>query len=313
MEYRTVGRSGLQVSIVGLGCNNFGMRIDAAAAQAVVNRALDLGVTLFDTAELYGMGASEEMLGKALGSKRQDVVVATKFGMPTAGLKAPGCGSRRYIMSAVEKSLKRLGTDYIDMYMVHFPDPVTPVEETARALDDLVRAGKIRYAALSNVSSWQLVEAAFTTKIGGYSPYIAFENEWSLVDRSIEKDVLPAALKYGYGILPYFPLAGGFLTGKYRQGEAMPAGGRLTEGALAGLAGKYITERNWGILAKATAFAESRGHTVLELAMGWLLAQPGVPSIISGATTPEQVEANVAAANWKLTPEEVAEVDSFTK
>ena len=313
MEYRNIGRSGLQVSAVGLGCNNFGMRIDADAAQVVVDKAIDLGVTFFDTAEMYGMGASEEMLGKALGDRRKDVVIATKFGMPGPNMQSPGTGSRRYIIQAAERSMGRLGTDYIDLYMVHFPDPVTPVEETARALEDLVRAGKVRYAGISNVAGWQVAEAHFATVANGLNPYVSVENEWSLVDRNIEKEVVPAARKFGLGILPYFPLAGGFLTGKYRKGEDMPAGGRLTEGALAGLAGKYINDRNWNILAKAEEFASARGHTVLELAMCWLLGQEGVPSVISGATKPEQVESNVAAAGWSLTADELAEIDAFAQ
>ncbi len=312
MEQRTLGNSGLSVSTVGLGCNNFGMRIAADAAQVVVDKAVDLGVTFFDTAELYGMGASEEMLGKALGSRRADAVICTKFGVPSAGLSAPGCGSRRYIMTAVDKSLRRLDTDYIDLYMVHFPDPKTPISETVGTLDDLVRAGKVRYYGLSNVASWQLVEAQYEARLGHRSPFIAVENEWSLVDRAIEKDVAPAARKYGVGILPYFPLAGGFLTGKYRRGETMPAGGRLTEGMLAGLAHKYITDRNWGILDAAERFSAEHGHSVLDLAMSWLLSQPGVASVMSGATKPEQLEANVAAASWRLSPDEMAAVAAFT-
>ena len=313
MEQRNLGRSGLQVSVVGLGCNNFGMRIGPEAAEVVVNKALDAGVTFFDTAELYGMGASEEMLGKALGDKRKDVVIGTKFGIAQGGLMAPGCGSRGYIMGAVDRSLKRLGTDYIDLYMVHFPDPKTPIEETIATLDDLVRMGKIRYAGLSNVAAWQVVEAQLLCEKMHAAPFISVENEWSLVDRAIEKEVLPAAQKYGAGILPYFPLAGGFLTGKYRKGEAMPEGGRLTEGMLAGLAHKYITDRNWGILERAEGFAQERGHSVLDLAMSWLLSKPGVACVMSGATKPEQLEANIAAASWQLTPEEMSAVDELAK
>ncbi len=311
MEYRTIGSSELRVSAVGLGCNNFGMRIDAEAARAVVDKALELGVNFFDTAEMYGMGASEEMLGAALGDRRADAIIATKFGMPGAGMNSPGSGSREYINNAVENSLKRLGTDYIDLYMVHFPDPETPAEETARVLDDLVKAGKVRYAGISNVSAAQIAEASEVTAASGLAPYVSVENEWSLVERGIEAEVAPAAREHGYALLPYFPLAGGFLTGKYRQGEEMPDGSRFKEGMLAGLAGKYVNDRNWGILAGAEAYASANGHSVLDLAMGWLLAKPGVPSVISGATRPEQVQANVDAAGWALSDEQVAEIDAL--
>ncbi len=312
MERRQLGTSELSVSAVGLGCNNFGMRIGPDAAQVVVDKAIDLGVTFFDTAELYGMGASEEMLGKALGARRKDVVICTKFGMPSAGLSAPGSGTRAYVMAAIDKSLGRLVTDYVDLYMVHFPDPQTPIAETIGALDDLKKAGKIRHAALSNVAGWQLVEAQYEARMAGKATFVAVENEWSLVDRAVEKEVVPAAMKHGAGVLPYFPLAGGFLTGKYRRGEAMPEGGRLTEGMLAGLAHKYITDRNWGILDAAERFASENGHTVLDLAMSWLLAHSAVSCVMSGATRPEQLEANVKAAAWQLTDDQVKAVNTFT-
>ncbi len=311
MEYRNIGNSDLKVSVVGLGCNNFGMVIQEDAAQAVVDKAIDCGVTLFDTAEMYGMGASEQMLGKALGARRQDVVIATKFGMPGADMTSPGSGSRDYIMSAAEKSLGNLGSDYIDLYMVHFPDPSTPLDETVRALDDLVKQGKVRHAGISNVGPEQINDAQAAAAAAGCAPYISVENEWSLVDRAIEAEVVPAATAQGMGVLPYFPLAGGFLTGKYRQGEAMPEGGRLTEGMLSGLAGKYINDRNWGILAQAEAFAAGNGRSVVELAIAWLLAKPGVPSVISGATRPGQVESNVAAGGWTLSDADVAAIDAF--
>lgn len=311
MEKRTIGSSDLEVSVVGLGCNNFGMRIDADAAKAVVDTALSLGVNFFDTAEMYGMGASEEMLGAALAGRRAEAVIATKFGMPGANMASPGSGSREYITNALEKSLGRLGTDYVDLYMVHFPDPDTPAEETARALDDAVKAGKVRHAGISNVSAAQLVEACEVTAANGLAPYVSVENEWSLVERGIEAEVAPAARDCGFGILPYFPLAAGFLTGKYRRGVDMPEGSRFSEGMLAGLAGKYVNDRNWDILAGAEAFAAERGHSVLDLAMSWLLAQEGVPSVISGATRPDQVRANVDAAGWALTPDDLAAIDGF--
>ena len=311
MEYRNIGSSDLRVSVVGLGCNNFGMRIDADAAKVVVDKALDLGVNFFDTAEMYGMGASEEMLGAALGDRRGDVMIATKFGMPGPDMTSRGSGSREYITSALEKSLGRLGTDYIDLYMVHFPDPDTPAAETAGVLDDLVKEGKIRHAGISNVSAEQIAEAKQVTESNGLAPYVSVENEWSLVERAIEGEVAPASLQCGYGILPYFPLAGGFLTGKYRQNEEMPDGSRFKEGMLAGLAGKYVNDRNWGILQAAEEYASANGHSVLELAMSWLLSREGVPSVISGATRPDQVESNVAAASWTLSDDDVAAIDAL--
>ncbi|MXZ89134.1 MAG: aldo/keto reductase [Dehalococcoidia bacterium] len=317
MDYRNIGSSDLQVSVVGLGCNNFGMRIGQDGANAVVDKAIELGVNFFDTAEMYAgeHGPSEEILGKALGDRRGDVIIATKFGMPTAmtptGIQSPGSGTREYITNAVTNSLQRLGTDYIDLYMVHFPDPDTPAAETAGVLDDLVKEGKIRHAGISNVNGDQIREAKQVTESNGLAPYISVENEWSLVDRNIEADAAPAAVECGYGIFPYFPLAGGFLTGKYKQGEAMPEGGRLTEGALAGLAGKYINDHNWGILHAAEAYAADQGHSVLDLAIAWLLAQKGVPSVISGATRPDQLESNVAAGGWSLTGDDVAAINAF--
>ena len=208
MEYRKIGCSELEVSAVGLGCNNFGMRIEADAAKVVVDKAIGLGVTFFDTAEMYGMGASEEMLGAALGDRRQDVVIATKFGMPSAGLSSPGSGSREYIVNAVDNSLKRLGTDYIDLYMIHFPDPETSAEETAQALDELVQAGKVRHVGISNVSAAQTEEAQVAAQAQGVKPYISVENEWSLVDRAVEEEVTPTAVRNGCGVLPYFPPRG---------------------------------------------------------------------------------------------------------
>jgi aryl-alcohol dehydrogenase-like predicted oxidoreductase len=317
MEYRTIGSSDLRVSVVGLGCNNFGMRIGADGAQAVVDKAIDLGVNFFDTAEMYAgeHGPSEEILGKVLGDRRSDVIVATKFGMPTqmtaTGINSPGSGAREYITNALNNSLQRLGTDYIDLYMVHFPDPDTPAAETAGVLNDLVKEGKIRHAGISNVSAEQIAEAKQVTESNGLAPYVSVENEWSLVERAIEAEVAPASLQCGYGILPYFPLAGGFLTGKYRQNEEMPDGSRFKEGMLAGLAGKYVNDRNWGILQAAEEYASANGHSVLELAMSWLLSREGVPSVISGATRPDQVESNVAAASWTLSDDDVAAIDAL--
>jgi aryl-alcohol dehydrogenase-like predicted oxidoreductase len=314
MEYRNLGRSGLQVSTVGVGCNNFGMRIDMTATQAVVDKAIDLGINLFDTADVYGgAGKSEEFLGKALGSRRHDVVVATKFGMKMGEGPYGSGASRKYIMAACEASLRRLGTDYIDLYQIHTPDPKTPVDETLRALDDLVRAGKVRYIGHSNFSGWQTAETHYLAEKHGVTPFISAQNEYSLVVRDIEKELAPACLKYGVGLLPYFPLASGFLTGKYKAGEEAPAGTRFGEWFKGPYGARTLNERNFGILAKLEAFAGARSHTVLDLAMSWLACKPFVGSVIAGATKPEQVEQNASAASWKLTAEEMAEVDGLAK
>jgi aryl-alcohol dehydrogenase-like predicted oxidoreductase len=312
MEYRRLGNSGLQVSLAGLGCNNFGMRIDAAQTRAVVHRALDEGITLFDTADIYGnRGQSEEMLGKALENRRHEIVLASKFGMAMGdGLFMKGA-SRRYIMAAAEASLKRLNTDYMDLYQIHFPDPETPQEETLGALNDLVRAGKVRYLGSSNFAGYQVADAAWISKTHGYAPYISAQNQYNLLDRRIVKDLTPACAQFGVGILPYFPLASGFLTGKYKRGEEPSKDTRL--GAMAAMAKGALTDSNFAILDKLTEFARSHGHSVLELAIGWLASMPQVSSVIAGATKPEQVSANVKGGEWKLSPEELAEVDKIAK
>ena len=312
MEYKNLGRSGLQVSVVGLGCNNFGMRCDKDQTAAVVHKALELGITFFDTADIYGgAGKSEEFLGSALEGRRHNVVVATKFVGPTGEGPLNRGASRRHIVQAVEASLHRLGTDYIDLYQIHFPDVTTPIEETLRALDDLVHAGKARYIGCSNFAGWQVAEAQWTARANHLSPLVSAQNEYNLLDRRIERELVPACQEYGLGVLPYFPLASGFLTGKYRPGEPAPQGTRL---ALWGQRGaEVLSERNFAILQKLESFAQPRGKSMLELAIGWLASQPHVPSVIAGATRPEQVEQNVAAAGWRLTPEELAEVDTATR
>ncbi|MFN0093319.1 MAG: aldo/keto reductase [Dehalococcoidia bacterium] len=312
MEYRNLGRSGLLVSVVGLGCNNFGRRCDAGQTAAVVNAAIDHGINLFDTADVYGpRGLSEEYLGKALAGRRHEVVVATKFrGQMGEGPMKSGA-SRRYIIQAAEDSLRRLGTDYIDLYQIHSPDPATPIEETMRAIDDLVRQGKVRYAGHSNFSGWQTVEAAWISEARGIVPFISAQNAYSLLDRAVEKELVPACTKYGVGILPYFPLASGFLTGKYKRGAAMPEGARLTN--MGAMAERIVNDQNWDKVEKLEAFATGQGHTILELAVGWLASQAHVGSVISGATSPAQVEANVKAGDWRLTAEQMAEVDGLTK
>ena len=312
MEYRTVGKSGLKVSVTGLGCNNFGMRIDKEATMAVVNRAIELGVTLFDTADIYGGTRSEEFLGEALGSRRQSVIVATKFSGPVAGddpMKRGG--SRRWAMQACEDSLRRLGTDYIDLYQYHFPDGETPIEETLGALDDLVRQGKVRYVGSSNMTGWQATEAEWTARSNHLNRFVSAQNEYNLLDRRIERELAPACRQYGIGILPYFPLASGFLSGKYRRGEAPPEGTRIAAWGARGQ--ELLSDRNFDILDRLEAFAGERGKTVLDLAFAWLAGHDYVPSVIAGATKPEQVEANVKATEWKLTAEEMAEVDVLSK
>jgi aryl-alcohol dehydrogenase-like predicted oxidoreductase len=302
MIYPTLGRSGLKVSAVGLGCNNFGWRINADDTKRVVHRALDLGVTLFDTADFYGKGQSEEFLGSALGARRKDVVVATKFGLPMGESEYSGGGSRRYIRTAVEASLKRLNTEYIDLYQLHFPDPKTPMVETLSALTDLVREGKVRYIGSSNLTGWQLVEADWLAKTERLEPFISAQNQYNLLDRNIERELIPAAEAYGVGVLPYFPLASGLLTGKYKRGSAPSEGTRLA--ANADGAKRLLTEKNFELTEKLAGFAAERGKSLLDLAFAWLLAQPRVPSVIAGATKPEQVEANVKAGEWKLSPED---------
>jgi aryl-alcohol dehydrogenase-like predicted oxidoreductase len=312
MEYRNLGNSGLQVSAVGLGCNNFGRRCDAAQTKLVVDKAIDLGVTLFDTADIYGPGGlSEEYLGAAIGDRRRNVVIATKFVGPMGEGPLWSGASRRYIFDAVDASLRRLGTDYIDLYQVHFPDVKTPIEETMRALDDIVRAGKARYIGCSNFAAWQVVEAQWIAREGHLTPFISAQNQYNLLDRRIERELAPACQKYGLGVLPYFPLASGFLTGKYRPGEAPPADTRMA--ANPQRAGEMLSDRNFETLGKLESFAKERGKTMIELAVGWLATQRYVSSVIAGATKPEQVEQNVAAADWRLTPEEMAEVNALSR
>lgn len=311
MRMKVLGRSGLKVSVVGLGCNNFGMKCDQAATDAVVGKALDLGITFFDTADAYGnKGGSETMLGKALGQRRKDVVVATKFGLPMGDGDYMRGASRRYIVQAVEASLKRLGTDYIDLYQLHFPDPETPIEETLAALDDLVRSGKVRYIGSSNLAGWQLVEAWYLAGKAGGAKFVSAQNHYNLLDRKIELELVPAAKAYGASVLPYFPLASGMLTGKYRRGTGGPGDGRLT--LMGDRAKAILTDENFDLVEKLEAFAAARGRSLLDLAIGWLASQPHVGSVIAGATRPEQVEQNVKAGEWELSAEELAEVGKIT-
>ena len=311
MDYRRLGHSGLWVSAVGIGCNNFGAKCDEAATRAVVHACLDAGITLFDTADMYGnRGGSETLLGRILGHHRKDIVLASKFGLPMGeGPYLNGAG-RQYIMRAVEDSLRRLRTDHLDLYQVHRPDPATPIEETLRALDDLVRDGKVRYVGCSNFAGWQLAEAEWAARAGGTVRFISAQNEYSLVDRRIEGELVPAANAYGVGILPYFPLANGLLTGKYQRNHAMPDGARMTERPTR--AEEVLTDRNWTIAEKVADYAAARGHSLLEAAIGWLASQDHVPSVIAGATTAEQVAQNAAAADWRMTAEEIADINALS-
>jgi aryl-alcohol dehydrogenase-like predicted oxidoreductase len=312
MQIRNLGGSGLRVSAVGLGCNNFGQRTDLEASRKVIHKAIDLGITLFDTADIYsGMGGSETVLGQVLGDRRKDIVLATKYSKAMSNDGTKQGASRRYIISAVEASLTRLKTDYIDLYQQHDYDPLTPIEETLRALDDLIRQGKVRYIGNSNFPAWRIAEAELTARQINVSPFVSCQDEYSLVVRGIENDILPAAQHYNLGLLPFFPLASGLLTGKYKRGEAAPDDTRFNK--IPRLRDRYVTPRNEDIVEKLQAFAEKRGHSMLELAFSWLASQPQVASVIAGATRVEQVEQNVKAIDWTLSAEEMAEIDGMTK
>jgi aryl-alcohol dehydrogenase-like predicted oxidoreductase len=311
MQKRKLGSAGPEVSLVGLGTNNFGGRIDLAASHRVVDKALDLGVTLIDTADVYGIrGGSEEFLGQILGPRRQNIVLATKFALPMDEAGKLRGASRGYIMQAIEASLRRLKTDWIDLYQLHRPDPQTPIEETLRALDDLRQAGKIRFIGCSNLSAAQLEEAQNVAQQQRLPAFICCQDEYSLLERGLEKDLVAVMRKHGLSLLPYFPLASGLLTGKYERGAPLPPDSRL--GKNPPRAGSMLSQRNWRIVEALSAFAAVRGHTLLELAMSWLGSQPFIPSIIAGATKPEQIEQNVAAVSWALSPADLAEVDRIT-
>ena len=312
MQYSSLGNSGLQVSVVGLGCNNFGRLCDESQTTSIVHAALDSGITFFDTADIYGpSGVSEEYLGKALKGHREEAVIASKFGGPMADDDPYMRGaSRRYIMNAVQASLTRLNTDYIDLYQIHFPDPTTPLEETIRALDDLISMGKIRYMGNSNFAGWQIASSEWIARAIGTNRFISAQNEYSLLNRSNEAEVVPAAIEFGLSILPYFPLAGGLLTGKYVIGEDGPEGARLT--GAASLATRFRNPESTDKVEKLRLLSDNAGRTLLELAMSWLVNRPGVDSIISGATTPNQVKANATATSWILEDTELEMIDQIT-
>ena len=310
MEKRTLGKSGIAVSVIGLGCNNFGaMKLDAS--RRVVDAAIEQGITLFDTADVYGnRGGSEEQLGEILGERRKDIVLATKFAMPMDDSGAKSGASAAYIREACEASLKRLKTDWIDLYQQHRPDTTTPIEETLRALDDLVKQGKVRAIGCSNMPADQLAAAQDTARKDHQAAYVTAQDQYSLLVRGLETALAPELEKEGMGLLPYFPLASGLLSGKYEKGKDIPAGTRFARAGR--FADAYMTEENWAIVGKLTDFARSRGHTILDLAFAWLLAHPWLPSVIAGATRPEQIAQNAAAASWKLTDAEAEEVRRLT-
>ncbi|MEZ0073791.1 aldo/keto reductase [Planotetraspora sp. GP83] len=306
MTYRRLGDSGLVVSSVGLGGNQFGRVIDLDATRAVVDAAFEAGITLIDTADIYG--ESEAFLGEVLRGRRDEVVLATKFGGDTGGANGPDWGargSRRYVRKAVERSLRRLRTDWIDLYQLHFPDPSTPIEETLSTLSDLVREGKVRYVGSSNFAGWQVTDADWIARTEGYERFVSAQNEYSLLDRRAERDLTPALLHHGIGLLPYFPLANGLLTGKYHRGAGAPEGTRL--------AGRpqYLTDERFDVVEKLEAFAQRQGVSLLDVAIGGLLAQPAVSSVIAGVTRPEQVKANAAAAAWIPDDAALAELDEI--
>ncbi|HTP96458.1 MAG TPA: aldo/keto reductase [Burkholderiales bacterium] len=311
MKQRRLGKSGLQVSVVGLGCNNFAWRTDLAASRRVIDRAIDCGITLFDTADVYGnFGGSEEHIGQCLGERRNGIVLATKFSVPMDPSIKRKDASRRYIMTAVEASLRRLKTHWIDLYQLHRPDDSTPIEETLRALDDLVRQGKVRYIGCSNLPAWQVVDARWTSIHLGLGAFVSCQDEYNVLARGAERELIPAMRACGIGMLPYYPLASGLLSGKYRRDAPLPPDGRITNGQR--YIDQHLTDSNWRKVDRLREFCAQRGHSLLELAFSWLAAQPVMASIIAGATRPEQVEQNARAADWALGAEDLAEIDRLT-
>lgn len=311
METRKIGD--LDVTIVGIGCNNFGRRLDIAGTEGVVHAAMEAGINFFDTADSYGDGTSEEYLGKALGPRRDEVIIATKFGVQLGDDPSRGGASPRWIERAVEDSLRRLGTDRIDLYQLHRPDENTPIEDTLEALDRLISAGKVRQIGCSNHSEAQIEGALSTSRERDLARFVSVQNEYSLLHREPEKNgVIEACQRNGLALLPYFPLASGMLTGKYTRGKEAPAGSRLA-GMSASRADRFANARNFDRVERLEAFVKERGHTILELAISWLVAQPVVASVIAGATSPEQVQANAEAAKWQLLPEDLTEIDRITR
>ncbi|MDR7419591.1 MAG: aldo/keto reductase [Armatimonadota bacterium] len=306
MKYRRLGTAGLQVSVLGLGCNTFGRDCDADQTGRVVHAALDLGITFFDTADVYGGGRSEEYLGRALEGRRDRAIVATKVGWSLGEGPNEAGVSRARIMAGIERSLKRLRTDYVDLYQIHRWDPHTPLDESLGALDDLVRQGKVRYIGCSNFAAWQMVWGLWVSDGRHWPRFVTVQPEYSLLRRDVETELLPACQAFGVGVIPYFPLAGGMLTGKYREGQPAPAGTRGHQNER--FARLFMSPRNFAIVRSLEAWAQARGHTVAELAIAWLLARPAVCTVITGTTKPEQVAANARATEWELTTAEADEV-----
>ncbi len=306
MEYRTLGSSGLQVSVVGLGTNNFGGRLDLKTTETVIRSSVDQGINLLDTANSYGDTRSEEFIGESVKGIRDQVLLATKVASPRGQGPNQQGASRKHVMEQVEMSLRRLQTDYLDLYQIHWPDPNTPIEETLRTLDDLVRQGKVRYIGCSNFQAWQVAQAMERSSTLGLEPFISVQPSYSMLNRDVEQELVPCCKAYGLGILPYFPLANGFLTGKYRRGEMPPDGTRLAGNS--GMADKYLTEANFDVLEALEVFAAERSRSIVELAIAWLLANRSVSSVIAGATRPEQVDANAKAADWKLDADEMEQL-----
>ena len=307
MEYRRLGNSGLKVSEIGLGGTNFGHRTDEQTSIAIINGALEMGINFIDTADVYVRGRSEELIGKALKGKRSQVIIATKFGYLAGGDTTEQGGSRNYIMKAVDASLKRLNTDYIDLYYLHYPDAGTPIEETLRTLDDLVRTGKVRYIGCSNFAAWHLCDALWTSRLNRLESFIAVQSKYNLLNRDIEVELVPCCQAHGVGVIPWGPLAAGFLTGKYRRGREVSAGLQLAKPHP--IYSDILTDANFDKLAKIEAFAKERGHSAGEFAIAWLLSHPWLGSVIAGAMNVEQVSANTAAADWKLTEEDLVNLD----
>jgi aryl-alcohol dehydrogenase-like predicted oxidoreductase len=313
MDYNNIVGTDLQVSVAGIGCNNFGMRCDEPRSIEVVHAALDVGINFFDTADVYGgRGKSEEILGKAMrGLDRSKILIATKFASPMSDDGAMRGASGRYIKQAVEASLQRLGTDYIDLYQQHVPDPSTPIEETLQALDDLVDQGKVRYLGNSNFSGWQIADADWTARSKGLNRFVVAQNLYSLLDRRIDAEVVPAGRRFELGILPYFPLASGMLTGKYSRGVEPQAGTRMA--SFGDRAKRAMSDDNFSKVERLAAYAAQSGHTILDLAMSWLASQPHIPSVIAGATSADQARQNAAAVTWQMNDDELSQVDELTK
>jgi aryl-alcohol dehydrogenase-like predicted oxidoreductase len=310
MEYRKLGNSGLMVSEIGLGGNNFGWWIDEPASLAVINQAMESGINFIDTADVYDRGHSEEIIGRALKGKRSQVILATKFGMPMGNNPNQKGGSRYYILQAVENSLKRLQTDYIDVYYIHTVDTSTPIEETLSTLDSVIKSGKVRYIGCSNFAAWQLSEALWTSRTNHLAPFVVVQQGYNMLARNIERELVPCCQAHNIGVIPYSPLANGLLTGKYQKGQAPPQDSRLSTSVFPGLK-RLLDEANWDLLTKLESFAKEHGHTIGELTVAWLLSKPWLVSVIAGARKPEQVTANIAAAGWKLTAAEATALDAI--